>query len=130
MSRVNAWTQWGKLRTIVVGAADNACYAPNEPSHRPEIKDLSLSKHIDWPLGKKKQSTIDAANKELNNLSDLLQSRGIKVLRPEPLDFTKPINAPGWSVPNMLCCVCPRDTMITVGNYMIESTLSKRSRFF
>lgn len=28
MSFVNAYTQWGKLKRIVVGVADNACFQP------------------------------------------------------------------------------------------------------
>ncbi len=30
----------------------------------------------------------------------------------------------------MFCCTCPRDVMMTLGNTIIEATMSKRSRFF
>ena len=32
--KVNSWTEWGRLRTVVVGRADNAChYDVDDPSH-------------------------------------------------------------------------------------------------
>jgi len=127
---VNAWTQWGKLKTVVLGVADNACFAPNEPGVKNVIKDEKISSVMNWPLGKKKQSVIDAANEELNNFSTILKNRGINVFRPNPIDFNTNISTPTWSVENMFCCVCPRDVVVTIGNYILEASMSKRSRFF
>jgi glycine amidinotransferase len=128
--RVNAWTQWGKLKTVVVGSADNACFAPDELAFKGKINNPLIAKEINWPSGKKKQSAIDNANNQLNNLARVLSDQGIKVLRPTPIDFNKRIMTPIWEVNNMFCCVCPRDVMITIGNNVIEATLSKRGRFF
>ena len=59
---VNAWTQWGKLKTVVVGIADSACFPPEEPGFRGKINNPALEKEINWPIGPKKQSSIDACN--------------------------------------------------------------------
>ena len=128
--KVNAWTEWGKLKTIVVGKADNAAFQPEEPGYKGKINNPFIAQEINWPVGKKKQSVIDAANEQLDNLSHILTSLGIKVLRPTPIDFSQSIKTPGWEISNMFCCVCPRDVMITIGNYVIEATMSKRGRFF
>jgi len=130
MIKVNAWTQWGPLKTVVVGRANNACFQPEEPAFKGKINNKTILEEIDWPIGRKKQSVIDKANNQLEGLSKILTSLGIKVLRPDPIDFNQVIKSPEWAIQNMFCCVCPRDVMITIGNFIIEAAMSKRSRFF
>ena len=72
----------------------------------------------------------DAAEVQLQGLIDVLQKEGVEVVRPVEVDWTKPISAPNWSSPNQYCSVCPRDTMITFGNVIMEATMSRRDRFF
>jgi len=127
---VNAWTQWGRLKTVVVGNADFACFQPEEPGFRGRINNQILAGELNWPMGPKKQLVIDRANKQLDNLANILANLGIKVLRPTQLNFNKKIKTPLWQVDNMFCSVCPRDVMITIGNCIIEATMSKRGRFF
>lgn len=128
--KVNAWTQWGKLKTIVVGKADFACFHPQEPGFKGKINNEAIADMLGWPLGRKKQSVIDKANSQLDNLATILTGLGINVLRPSPIDFMQEIKTPLWQVSNMFCCVCPRDVMVTIGNSIIEATMSKRGRFF
>jgi len=128
--KVNAWTQWGKLKTVVVGKADFACFHPEEPGFKGKINNKAIEDELEWPIGKKKQSVVDRANSQLDNLAAILKDLGVNVLRPSPIDFGQEIKTPLWQVSNMFCCVCPRDVMITIGNYIIEATMSKRGRFF
>lgn len=131
--RVNSWTEWGRLRTIMVGRADNAChYNVNDISSHTkyQINDNYLKEFIDWPSGKVKQTLIDKANQELDNLVKVLESYGVRVLRPTPIDFSREVKTPGWTAAHMHCCVCPRDVLITIGNWAIEATMSERNRFF
>lgn len=126
--RVNAWTEWGRLKTVVVGKADNACTMPSEPAELFTVKDPSMAKQVNWPNGPKTKSKINAANAQLDNLANILSSRGITVLRPDPIDFSKPIRTAYYEVQNQFCCVCPRDVMATVGNNIIEASMSRRFR--
>jgi glycine amidinotransferase len=128
--KVNAWTQWGKLKTVVVGRADFACFQPEEPGFRGRINNKVIEKELNWPVGRKKKSVIDKANSQLDNLASTLSNIGIKVLRPSPIDFNQEIKTPTWKVTHMFCCVCPRDVLITIGNFVIEASMSKRGRFF
>lgn len=130
MLKVNAWTQWGPLKTVVVGRADKACFQAEEPAFKGRINNKLIAKELNWPMGPKKQSIIDNANAQLDHLAHILESLGITVLRPTPIDFNKTTTSPGWSIPHMFCCVCPRDVMITIGNVILEATLSRRGRFF
>lgn len=130
MDKVNAWTEWGRLKTVMVGKADNACFQPNELASHGKINNKSIAAEIDWPIGKKKNIFIEKANEQLNNFANILSNRGITVLRPDPIEFNQSIKTPGWEIAHMFCCVCPRDVLITIGNYIIEASLSKRGRFF
>jgi glycine amidinotransferase len=127
---VNAWTQWGKLEEVCVGRALNACFPPIEPAFHAEINDPHMAALIDWPEGRKAKWINDEADKELENFVTILEGEGIKVVRPEPVDHYKKLKAPGWEVNTMYCTTCPRDVMITIGNVVMEATMSKRSRFF
>jgi glycine amidinotransferase len=112
--KVNAWTEWGKLKTVVVGRADMACYKGQGIDNKNTVNDPELAKLMDWPVGKVKQCRIDKANEELDNFAKVLESRGIKVLRPKPFDFSEMVKTPHWSSPHHFCAACPRDVMITL----------------
>lgn len=124
---VNSWNEWDPLQEVVVGIADDACYEPTEPGHRPQVRNAP---HTPFPTGPKPKTAIDAANEELTGLVSLLQSRGIIVRRPEPHDFSAPTRTPTFEVENQYCSVCPRDVMITLGNEILEGTMSRRGRYF
>jgi len=171
---VNAWTQWGKLETVVVGRADpKSCHLPHEPACHAEINDPLIAENIEWPGGcVKHQETIKKAAAQLDNFCAVLEAEcveikdtkafdtelkrevdkkrteavqnptaqaddkrvmkkgSIKTLRPKTLDWSKPVAGPDWDSPSQYCATCPRDTMITLGNTMLEATMSKRSRYF
>ena len=38
-----------------------------------------IDAELPWPRGRKKQATIDAANKQLDNLAGIFESRGIRL---------------------------------------------------
>eukprot|EP01083_Nonionella_stella_P081336 223988_1 len=127
--KVNSYTQWGKLRTIMVGDASNACYQPrNQPAQIPKVNSTSLET---WPIGKKPLESIELANAQLDNLASILSNDlKINVIRPNPIDHSQSIATPFFESEHQYCCVCPRDTLITVGNIMMEASMSRRDRYF
>jgi len=128
--KVNAWTQWGDLNAIMVGHANHACFPPATPGFRPEISDSHLDRWIPWPEGRKKESVIEAANIQLDNLARVLQEEGITVLRPDDIDFHGSLKTPFFEVPNQYTSTCVRDTLVTVGNTVVEASMSRRDRYF
>lgn len=144
--RVNAWTQWGTLKEVVVGVADNACFIPTQPALHPTVNREGgsgatksknpnagsiISDELPWPIGPKKQTTIDAANAQLDNLARVLEERGIRVLRPDPsIDWSDDIKTPYFKSASQYCAVCGRDSVITIGNIILEATMSRRDRYF
>lgn len=124
---VNSWNEWDPLEEVVVGIADNACYEPTEPGHKPQIRNRPGEP---FPEGPKPPEVIDRANEELDGLVALLESRGVTVRRPQRHDFSQPLRTPAFEVPNQYCAVCPRDVMITLGDEILEGTMSRRARYF
>lgn len=128
--KVNAWTQWGDLDTILVGHANYACFPPTSPGFRPELNDPSVASWLPWPEGRKNMEVTNAANRELDNLTDVLQAEGIKVVRPDSMDWKEGFKTPFFDVPNQYCSTCARDSLITIGNIVMEASMSRRDRYF
>jgi glycine amidinotransferase len=126
-SLVNAWNEWDPLEEIIVGRADGAAFEPVEPGSRPQLRDGSGGP---FPTGPKPDDMVKGANEELDNLAEVLKGYGVTVRRPEPHDYTTPVKTPTFEVSNQYCGVCPRDVLITIGNEIIEATMSRRARFF
>ena len=57
-------------------------------------------------------------------------SEGVRVRRPDPVDFSKPYSTPDWASPGGLYAAMPRDLMIVIGDQILETPLAWRSRFF
>ena len=55
---------------------------------------------------------------------------GVVVRRPEPTNFNISVETPDWRIPHQNACSCPRDTLLVLGNEIIEAPMSWRSRFF
>jgi len=139
---VNRWNDFDPLEEIVVGIADDACFPPLEPGCQSEFNDQftkygaemshPLSEYVPWPTGPKLKKFITKANEELEEMKDMLEGEGVVVRRPdqEKCNFNVMTKTPDWESPNQYCVVCPRDVMMTVGNEIVEATMSKRSRYF
>ncbi|MER7046082.1 glycine amidinotransferase [Streptomyces jumonjinensis] len=124
---VNAWNEWDPLREMVVGSAAGAAFEPAEPGNRPQIRGRAGEP---FPAGPKPAEAVARAEEELDGLAALLETQGVTVRRPEALDFSRPLRTPHFEVENQYCAVCPRDVMITLGNEIIEATMSRRARYF
>ena len=154
---VNAWTEWGTLRDVVVGDANAACFPPKSGAFMPTInaeggqsriqpngmivesvgEGVALRKELGeegWMCGEKPAAVIAAANWQLDNLARVLTERGIKVRRPsdldDPIDWSGPIKTPFFESANQYCATCPRDVVATVGNIVLEASMSRRDRHF
>ena len=124
---VNSWNEWGPLRHVVVGRADGCCIPPPEPASDPKIPIDSDMRGVHGP---RSDETVAKANAQLDAFVALLEARGIRVDRPDPIDFNQPIATPDWQHGSMFGCLPPRDVILTVGSEMLEATMSYRSRWF
>jgi len=124
---VNAWNEWDPLKHVIVGRADGTMIqAPEIAVERDWPEDgFPLGKYGPYP-----NEMVDMANEELDGLARILEGRGIRVDRPTPIDFSQAVQTPDWKQATMFgCCPC-RDLLLTVGNEILEATMSYRSRWF
>jgi len=124
---VNSWNEWDPLKHIIIGVADGCMIPPSEPAMECKIPADSDMKGV-W--GPRTQDTVDKANAQLDNYAEILRKRGIKVDRPTPIDFSQQVSTPDWENGSMFGCMPPRDVILTVGNEMLEATMSYRCRWF
>lgn len=124
---VNSWNEWDSLKHVILGCPDGTMVQAPEPA---------IYRH--WPeagfphgtYGKIPQEYVEKASEQMDNLAKILESRGVVVDRPTPLDFSQEVSTPDWKQKSMFGCMPPRDLLLTVGNEILEATMSLRSRWF
>jgi len=124
---VNSWNEWDPLRHVIVGRADGTMVTAPEPAMVRDWPDYGFPLGTYGPLPKEMEAK---ANEQLDNFASLLESRGIRVDRPTPLDFSQKVQTPDWEQDSMFGCMPPRDVLLTVGNEILEATMSQRSRWY
>jgi len=124
---VNSWNEWDPLRHIILGRADGTMIQAPEPAIQREWLEHGFPLGTYGPYPKEMQ---EKANEQLDNLAKILEGRDIRVDRPTPIDFSQTVRTPDWEQETMFGCMPPRDLLLTVGNEILEATMSYRSRWF
>ena len=124
---VNSWNEWDPLKHVIVGRADGTCIPAPEPALDAKVPEDS---DMRGQFGPRTKDTVDKANQLLNDFSSMLENKGIKVDRPTPIDFNQKTSTPDWEAETMFGCMPPRDVLLTVGNEILEATMSYRCRWF
>ena len=125
--RVSSWNAWDPLKHVIVGRAEGTVVQAPEPAVQ-----------RDWPqygfplgtYGRLPQEMEEKATAQMDDFAKMLERRGIRVDRPTPLDFSQAVQTPDWVQKSMFGCMPPRDLLLTVGNVILEATMSYRSRWF
>lgn len=125
---VNSWNDFDPLKHVIIGSCTGCCIPPSEAPSEMKIPEDSDMRGM--PYGPRSQESVDRGNAQLDNFQNILEKRGIKVDRPTPLDFYQEIGTPDWKNACMFGCMPPRDVLLTVGNEILEATMSYRSRWF
>lgn len=77
------------------------------------------------------KESIKKAKIQFDNLERVLKFHcNVKVHRPKAMDFSDSMKTPFFEVMNQNGAECPRDTLLVLGNEIIESTMSIRARYF
>jgi glycine amidinotransferase len=124
---VNSWNEWDPLKHIIVGVADGTMVQAPEPACQRNWPEYGFAYPTYGPLPEEME---EIANEQLDNFAALLKGRGIRVDRPTPLDFSQTVQTPDWVQESMFGVMPPRDLLLTVGNEILEATMSQRSRWF
>ena len=125
---VSVNNEWGKLREVIVGTIDNA----NMPTHGKDLHCINYATENEIPkdeIGFWDKKVYDETQEDLENLSNLLTDIGVKVFRPSSIDTQKIVSNGHWET-TQYYTFCPRDTVTVIGNNILESPMSLRSRQF
>ena len=125
---IKSHNEWDTLKEVFVGVVDGA--------HNPKLgKDLHCINYADKDnihgiqQGLYPQQVIEETKEDLENFVNQLESFGIKVKRPKPQNQQEYFSSPHWDT-NGYYNYCPRDSVLIVGDTIIESPMALRSRYF
>lgn len=126
---VNSYNEWDPLEEVIVGVADRACTPAWHVALKATMPKASWDFFIAHGGRPFPQQVIDGANRDLDSLVRLLESEGVTVRRPERIDYARPFSTPDWQCPSGLYAAMPRDTLLVVGDEIIEAPMAWRSRY-
>lgn len=130
MKIVSSYNGWDPLEEVIVGLPDHACIPHDEPSFNfgSFIGEEELAK---CSVGPRSKECINKARIQGDNLERVLQQQcNVKVLRPDIIDWSQSSKTPFFEVEYQFNATCPRDTLIVIGNEIIEAPMSNRARYF
>ena len=128
MSIVNSWNEWDPLQEVIVGSVRGATEMGFEPAFSPYFQVDGLERETrSRPIP---STIIDDAERQMDNFANLLDSLGITVRRPDPVDHSIGTKTPEWEIAGGHAHACPRDTLLVIGDEIIEAPMTQRARYF
>lgn len=122
--------EWDPLEEAIVGVLDGASIPPwhltlEATMPRDQWNLFATRGGRPFP-----PEAIDAANRDLDAFTRLLEAEGVTVRRPDRIDHSRPFATPDWASAGGLYAAMPRDVMLVIGDQIIEAPMAWRSRYF
>ena len=127
--KVSSHNDWDPLKEIIVGRADNTRFPTSDSSVKNFIYasgDIDEMRKFEGPLP---SWVIEQANEDIEEFVKALESRGVKVYRPEDINLSAEISTPEWTTTGWSTW-CPRDMLLPLDNLVIEAPSPMRSRYY
>jgi len=127
---VNSWNEWDPLKRVIVGRPEGTQVPAPEPGYWHNYPSFG------YPLGTYgpfPQEMVDKANEQMDNFVKIMEDRGIIVERTARHEFLEGVNAigtPDWTQLNPRGTNNPRDLFLPIGNEIMETAGSLRSRWY
>lgn len=128
-SPVLSYNEWDPLEEIIVGRLEGAVMPSNH--------DVVTCNVPPWAGRMQKLAAgfrypsimVEPAQRELDNFIKVLEQLGVTVRRPEAVNYKKKFGTPDWWSRGF-CNSCPRDSMLVVGDEIIETPMAWPCRYF
>ena len=127
---VNSHNEWDPLEEVIVGVIDGACIPTWDVALEATMPEASRVLFRDCPGQPFPAELIEPARRDLEEFAHILESEGVTVRRPETVDHARPYATPGWASRGGLYAAMPRDTLLCIGDEIIEVPMAWRSRYF
>jgi glycine amidinotransferase len=126
---VNSHNEWDPLEEIIVGRLDGATIPSGHPVVTCNVPPLAgrlqgLAAGMRYP-----RLLVEQAQQEIDAFVALLESLGVTVRRPDAVDHRRRFGTPDWSSRGF-CNTCPRDSMLVIGDEIIETPMAWPCRYF
>ena len=118
------------LQEVIVGRVEGACV----PKFTMEVKANTYEKY--WPFYEAHggssfpQDHLAKAAEEIEEFCRILTAEGVKVRRPEVMDFSGDYKTPDFHSPSGMYAAMPRDILMVIGDEIFEAPMAWRARFF
>ncbi|GAA3019792.1 amidinotransferase [Streptomyces fulvorobeus] len=128
-SPVSSHNEWDPLEEIIVGRLDGATIPSSHPVVACNIPPWAarlqgLAAGVKYP-----RALVERAQDELDRFIDLLESLDVTVRRPDAVDHKQRFATPDWSSRGF-CNTCPRDSLLVIGDEIIETPMAWPCRYF
>lgn len=131
---VNVYAEWDLLEEVIVGIVDDAVLPAWDTINKhtvPPGEWENISRQLVGCKGNPyPPEIIEAARKEVEEFVHILEAEGVKVRRPDRMDFSQPFSTPAWRVESGFNAANPRDSLLVIGNEIIEAPMADRARHF
>jgi N-dimethylarginine dimethylaminohydrolase len=123
---VNAFNEWDPLEEVIVGRVDGARIPRPDPGlYALEFDELEDMSKI--PSGPFSRRMLEETAEDLDILATELEKLDVTVRRPDVVDHARVFRSPDWESDGFFN-YCPRDSMLVVGDTIIETPMVLRSR--
>lgn len=131
---VNSHNEWDPLEEVIVGIVDDAVFPDWDTINRVTVPPGEWDDVVRTTVGTKgsryPDETIEAGRRAVEGFVRILEAEGVKVRRPERVDYARPYATPDWRVTGGFSAANPRDAFLVVGDEIIEAPMADRSRYF
>lgn len=108
------WTDWDPLEEIIVGDIPPPSY---------------FARFLDDEVMSSLEVVIRETKEDLDRMDKMLTDLGVKVYRPNILDFGQNLNLPGFKIKNPIAPIVPRDQYLVHGDRILQSYTSMADRW-
>ncbi len=123
---MSSHNEWDPLEEVIVGNAERAARLGFEPGMSAWYPLASPER--EFRGAPYRDAEVARAQLQLDGFAATLESRGIAVRRPEPVDHHSNLMTPDFAVGFEHASACPRDSLLVIGDDIIEAPMSWRGR--
>jgi glycine amidinotransferase len=129
VSPVHSYNEWDPLEEIIVGRLEGSVIPSSHPVVTCNIPGMAAWGQTMTAGFRYPQLMVAPAQRELDGFVALLESLGITVTRPDAINHKTRFSTPDWSSRGF-CNTCPRDSMLVIGEEIIETPMAWPCRYF
>jgi N-dimethylarginine dimethylaminohydrolase len=131
MSHVTSHNEWDPLEEVILGSTKNARIpvAKDCSLHAIFYSDFNAAYLRRAPCGPYPAQLLKEAEDDLDLFAVQLEDLGIRVRRPDAHEHARTFSSPDWQADGHYA-YCPRDSLLVVGDEIIEPPMPLRHRYF